>query len=129
MLRHLEGIFPSGQGTLGDYSMLETIYVVTAYRFGDREKHSYVIGAYSDSTKAELAGREESRYRAYKYGFEVVMIPIDKWFEESPWLNPSASNIVQPEDCSSVHGIRRRHQLLLEQGGNSDQDPDWYVGF
>lgn len=42
-------------------------YVVTMYRFGDRESHSYVEGVYSKKYAAMKAGEEEREYRGGKY--------------------------------------------------------------
>ena len=48
------------------------IYVVTMYRWGDREAHSYVEGAYIDPIVAETMGEHEALYRGGKYEFEVL---------------------------------------------------------
>jgi hypothetical protein len=49
------------------------IYVVTMYRWGDKENHSYVIGAYvDDMDKAVRAGEDEYEWRGHKYDPEVV---------------------------------------------------------
>lgn len=48
------------------------IYVVTMYRWGDREAHSYVEGAYLDPIVAETMGEHEALYRGGKYEFEVL---------------------------------------------------------
>lgn len=55
-----------------------TIYVVTMYRWGDRERHSYVLGAYSTKTKAEKAGEAEREYRGWnKYYPEALEVSVD----------------------------------------------------
>jgi len=38
---------------------LNKVYVVTMYRWGDRENHSYVLGVYSTEKKAKIAGEAE----------------------------------------------------------------------
>lgn len=43
------------------------IYMVTAYRFGDREKHSYVVGIYTDLAKAVVSCSDEENNRGGKY--------------------------------------------------------------
>lgn len=49
------------------------IYVVTMYRWGDNENHSYVVGAFvDDPDKAIRLGKEMMEYRGRKYEPEVV---------------------------------------------------------
>lgn len=48
------------------------IYVVTAYRWGLRDNHSYVVGAYLDKKLAKIVAREHVGYRGNKYGCEVI---------------------------------------------------------
>ena len=53
------------------------IYVVTMYRYGDREKHSYVLGVYSKSDSAISCGELEELWRGDKYESEVLEFPLD----------------------------------------------------
>ena len=48
------------------------IYVVTMYRWGDRECHSYVEGAYIDPVVAETMGEHEAIDRGGKYEYEIL---------------------------------------------------------
>lgn len=49
------------------------IYVVSMYRWGDNEGHSYVLGAFvDDPNKAVKVGIEHMEYRGNKYSPEVV---------------------------------------------------------
>jgi len=49
------------------------IYVVTMYRWGDNENHSYVVGAFVDDLdKAVQLGHEVMEYRGGKYEPEIV---------------------------------------------------------
>jgi hypothetical protein len=53
-------------------------YVVTMYRWGDREKHSYVHGVYGAFKKALKAALEEKAYRGgNKYYPEILMYNIN----------------------------------------------------
>lgn len=55
------------------------VYVVTMYRYCNRENHSYVLGVFSTKTKAEKAGEEERENRGgTKYYPECLEVPIDK---------------------------------------------------
>jgi len=54
------------------------VYVLTMYRWGDRECHSYVHGVFSTKTKAEKAAQSEKEYRGGdKYFPEVIEVNID----------------------------------------------------
>jgi hypothetical protein len=53
-----------------------TVYVCTAYRWGDREKHSYVVGVFDDLERAVEAAIAEREYRG-KYECEVVSMPLN----------------------------------------------------
>lgn len=48
------------------------VYVVTMYRYGDREKHSYVYGVFSDQEIAQRHGYDEEFVRGGKYKAEVT---------------------------------------------------------
>ena len=49
-----------------------TIYVVTAYKWGLRDNHSYVVGAYTDLEQAKCIADSHVEYRGNKYGCEVT---------------------------------------------------------
>lgn len=53
------------------------VYVVTMYRWGDRENHSYVLGVWDDKDVAIEKGKEEISYRGGKYEPEVISIEIN----------------------------------------------------
>lgn len=50
------------------------IYVITAYRWGWRNGHSYVVGADTDKERALVIAQEHVEYRGGKYGCEVVEV-------------------------------------------------------
>ena len=52
-------------------------YIVTMYRYGDREKHSYVLGAFSAESIAREWGEKEKEYRGGKYEPEIIRFCID----------------------------------------------------
>jgi hypothetical protein len=56
---------------------MNSIYVVTMYRYGDREKHSYVLGAFSTPELAHRYGQVEFAWRGSKYHPEIVECKID----------------------------------------------------
>lgn len=47
-------------------------------RWGSRENHSYVLGAYTDVQKAYEAGEREAANRGGKYEYEIVDLTINK---------------------------------------------------
>lgn len=53
------------------------IYVVTAYKFGCRDSHSYVVGCYNKKHKANKISDEEVLDRGGKYTCEVLEIEMD----------------------------------------------------
>lgn len=53
------------------------VYIVTMYRYGDREKHSYVYGAFSNENIAREWGEKEKDYRGGKYEPEIIRFCVD----------------------------------------------------
>lgn len=56
---------------------MNKVYIVTMYRWGEREAHSYVLGGYSNPDKAIEYGLTEESDRGRKYTCEVLEIEID----------------------------------------------------
>jgi len=54
-----------------------TMYVVTMYRGGDHEKHSYPVGVYTTYEAAKIAGRQEESWRGGKYKADIVPFLLD----------------------------------------------------
>jgi len=50
-----------------------TVYVVTMYRYGNKELHSYVLDVFTSRDKASYYGALESVRRGGKYDYDVVM--------------------------------------------------------
>ena len=59
---------------------MKLVYVVTMYQWGNREKHSYVVGVYSSKDSAMEAAKCEDDCRCGKYAAEVT-----RWALDSPW--------------------------------------------
>lgn len=54
------------------------IYIVTMLRYGDRESHHYIIGAYTDLALAYIDGIEHGKFhRANKYEPLIQEITVD----------------------------------------------------
>jgi hypothetical protein len=57
-----------------------TIYVIHAYRYGDRERHSYQVGASLDRDEAFSIADDERVRRAGKYEMEIMAWQsMDMW--------------------------------------------------
>lgn len=65
-----------------DFNKKRIVYVVTMYRFGDREKHSYVTGVYSKKQGAINAGEMEEVIRGGKYKPDITEWIIDGKYKE-----------------------------------------------
>jgi len=48
------------------------LYVVHMLRYGDREKHSYILGVFDKMHHAQQAGAAEQAYRGNKYSPDIV---------------------------------------------------------
>ena len=57
--------------------MKPTIYTVHAYRWGDRECHSYTVGVFGKKYAALKAAETEEDYRGGKYECEVLEWALD----------------------------------------------------
>lgn len=53
------------------------LYVVTAYRYGNREKHSYVVGVFDTELEAVEVAEEIPEERAGKYYAEVIKLQLN----------------------------------------------------
>ena len=60
----------------------QVLYVVEMLRYGDREKHSYVIGAFAQRWQARQCGEIEKSWRGGKYEYEVKSIVLNDWDDE-----------------------------------------------
>ena len=54
------------------------VYAVIMYRWGEKDKHSYMLGVYSKKENAIKAADEEENYRGIKYTAEILEIIIDE---------------------------------------------------
>lgn len=53
------------------------IYVVIAYKWGDRECHSYTVGVFTKKHKAQQVAEEHCNYRGGKYACTVEECQLD----------------------------------------------------
>lgn len=57
-------------------------YVITAYRWGNRENHSYVVGISFEADQARAMATEEEDERGGKYACEILELPFGSREEE-----------------------------------------------
>jgi len=62
------------------------IYTVHAYRLGDRERHSYIVGVYMDKELSLKASIDEEYWRGGKYVCEVCEWRLGYIGEDSPLM-------------------------------------------
>ena len=53
------------------------IFIVTAYRWGNKECHSYVLGAFDNKETAIEQAKLEKEWRGGKYDCEVLDVPLN----------------------------------------------------
>lgn len=51
---------------------MNSVFLVTAYRYGEFADYSYLVGVYSDAARACNAADAEDEYRGGKYSCRVV---------------------------------------------------------
>lgn len=54
------------------------VYVVTAYRYGKRESHRYLVDVFSNEERAIREAISEEEYRGIKYNCEVIEVELDR---------------------------------------------------
>lgn len=59
--------------------MKTAIYIVVAYRWGNREKHSYTVAAFSKKAGAIKCAEDHTTYRGGKYGCAVEEVTLDQF--------------------------------------------------
>jgi len=53
------------------------LYVVTMYRYANKEEHSYVLGVYDNPNEAIKHGKVEESWRGNKYTCEVLRLKLN----------------------------------------------------
>jgi len=61
------------------------VYVVTMYRWGDQENHSYVLGVWTHPIVAENNGLTEESFRGGKYEHKVTEWILDGNESDNNW--------------------------------------------
>ena len=58
--------------------MKNKVYTVHAFRWGDREKHSYILGIYTKKSMAIESAEYEENWRGGKYSCEIREWEMDQ---------------------------------------------------
>lgn len=59
------------------------MYTVVAFRYGNKEKHSYTVAITSDFDKAKDYANQEEEYRGGKYACVIEQVVLDKYSQDS----------------------------------------------
>lgn len=85
--------------------MKPTYYTVHAYRWGDREMHSYSVGVYSKKYAAMKGAEAETEWRGGKYECEVIeWIPDGKNEDGSPGMPHKIIKPLPPVNTLKARG-------------------------
>lgn len=98
--------------------MIPTIHLVVAYRYGLRDDHSYVVGAYATPDLALRAADEHVQHRGGKYGCEVLACEIRTTTDEYDAIPPQTAFIESPyfgllgrgSQCADQTDPQKRHE-------------------
>jgi hypothetical protein len=63
--------------------MKNKVYIVTAYRWGDRANHSYNLGVFTKKNKAQQVADSHCLYRGGKYACDVDACDLDQFDNKS----------------------------------------------
>lgn len=92
----------------------KTVYTVAAYRWGERDNHSYIVGVYSKKAAALKAAQAEQDYRGgNKYACEVLEWTLDEGIEED--AHPEAKAIQTLPERSWLSGLTRAERVAKER--------------
>jgi hypothetical protein len=58
------------------------MFIVTAYRHGDKELHSYVVGMFNTIDRATKASEDETQWRGGKYYCEILSMRVNETHRE-----------------------------------------------
>lgn len=85
--------------------MKQNIYTVHAYRWGDRELHSYLVGVYKKKHAALKCAEAEEQWRGGKYECEVLeWLPDGANEDGSPGMSNKAIKPLPPMNTLKARG-------------------------
>jgi len=57
---------------------MNKVYVLEMLKWGDDEKHSYIVGVFNNREDAEKAGEVEAELRGGKYEYRVTLFYLTR---------------------------------------------------
>jgi len=70
----------------------DKVYAVTAYRWSDKENHSYLVGIYQDENDANYYAEKEEDHRGGKYECEIIKVLIGEYRDDNKEIIKSLTN-------------------------------------
>jgi len=92
--------------------MKQTIYTVHAYRWGDRECHSYTVGVFGKKHAALKAAENEEDYRGGKYECEVLEWTLDSGIDGN---HDNAAKVIKALPPSHAEWAAKTQQPSLSK--------------
>ena len=90
--------------------MKQQVYSVIAYRFADRERHSYLVGIYTKKAQAlKAADKEEEHRGGNKYCCEVLEVPMDV----QPVIGDGPFKAIK--ELPKYNWLENRHYIVLPE--------------
>ena len=83
------------------------LFVVTMYRWGDPEQHSYVIGAFTSRLRAEYAIKDEREYRGGKYEGSIRELVLDEMYDREADIESAAESIRAEVAQHDYQGVKK----------------------
>lgn len=88
--------------------MKTIVYNVHAYRWGERESHSYLVGVYSKKHRALKEADTEEQYRGGKYTCEVLEVTIDEGVAGNCDIKFKVIKALPQRDAEDIKNTMRR---------------------
>jgi hypothetical protein len=85
--------------------MKQTVYTVNAYRWGDHEMHSFIVGVYAKKHAALKAAETEEEYRGGKYECEVLEWTINEGIAGNHDKAPKVIKPLPPMNTLKAHNV------------------------
>lgn len=61
------------------------VFVTRMLRYGDRDAHSYIVGAYTSIEQAKFAGKCEESWRGGKYEYDIKEFKLNAGVPQEIW--------------------------------------------
>jgi hypothetical protein len=81
---------------------MNKVYVVTMYKCGDRNNHSYLLGVFTKKNHALEMADEHEEYRGNKYDAEIIEVTVDVSYD----------TYSTPEDYKFIRNLAKPGVLL-----------------